>query len=198
MKLLKKYYSPWLILLLIALVIVVIGLFFRPDSVSYKLNSKEALVLLNDQSVQISIQDIPGKILIDVRTPDQYSQGHLPNAINIPVRQLLDKGNIKLYDSFSEGGKEVVFYGTDELQATGPVFLLYQLGYKNLRILKGEYTSLNDIKEPDPGSTEISLVDTSLIRTKPVMTVTPENSAAKGKLEPVKKFRKETSSGGGC
>lgn len=29
-----------------------------------------------------------GAVVLDVRTPDEFAQGHLPNAVNIPVQQL--------------------------------------------------------------------------------------------------------------
>lgn len=32
-----------------------------------------------------------GYVILDVRTPDEYSERHIPNAINIPVETIADK-----------------------------------------------------------------------------------------------------------
>jgi phage shock protein E len=50
-------------------------------------------VLLRGQSVQISPEAAQeylkkGALVIDVRTPAEFSAGHLPNAINIPLAQI--------------------------------------------------------------------------------------------------------------
>lgn len=50
-------------------------------------------VLLRGQSVQISPEVAQeylkkGALVIDVRTPAEFSAGHLPNAINIPLAQI--------------------------------------------------------------------------------------------------------------
>ncbi len=43
---------------------------------SYKqVTMEEAVQMMNEQS---------GYIILDVRTPEEYTQGHIPNAINVP------------------------------------------------------------------------------------------------------------------
>jgi 3-mercaptopyruvate sulfurtransferase SseA len=90
---------PWLSLLGLAFIIVILAFIFRPKSPDYQISATETLKLMNDQSMQVAVKDIAGKLLIDIRSADLYSQGHLERAINIPIRQLLDKESIELFNN---------------------------------------------------------------------------------------------------
>jgi len=198
MKQFLKTNSRWLSLLGLAVAIVIFAFIFRPKSPNYQISANEALKLMNDQSVQVEVKNIAGKQLIDIRSPEFYSQGHPESAINIPIRQLLDKESIELFDHLSENGKEAVLYGSDMLQATAPLFLLQQLGYKNLKLLKGGLTSFNEFKEPDLSTMEVSVVDTAAIHVKPELINKPVTTTAIQKSESVIPVRKNASAGGGC
>ncbi|NEW81839.1 MAG: rhodanese-like domain-containing protein [Mariniphaga sp.] len=193
-----KLNSTWLSLLGLSFIIILLVFVFRPKSPDYQINANESLKLMNDQLVQVSVKDIAGKQLIDIRLPELYSQGHPENAINIPVRQLLDKESVELFNKLSKNGIEAVLYGSNELQATAPLFLLQQLGFKNVKRLKGGLTSSNEFQETEPASTEISVIDTAVIHIKPGLidksVTTPESK----KSEAVLPVRKEASAGGGC
>jgi len=193
-----KTNSTWLSLLGLAMVIILMAFIFRPKSPDYQINANESLKLMNDLSVQVSVKDVAGKQLIDIRSAELYSQGHPASAINIPVRQLLDKESVELFDNLSKKGKEAVLYGSNELQTTAPLFLLQQLGYKNLKILKGGLTPSNEFREPDPASTEVSVMDTTAIRVKPEQIKTPVTTTVKKSAESLIPVRKVGSSGGGC
>ena len=42
-----------------------------------------------DQDAKVAWNKIEaGALVVDVRTPDEFAQGHLPNAINIPYQQI--------------------------------------------------------------------------------------------------------------
>ncbi len=189
---------PWLSLLGLALVIVLLAFIFRPKSPDYQISAGETLKLMNDQSMQIAVKDIAGKQLIDIRSTEMFSQGHPESAINIPIRQLLDEESVELFDNLLENGKEAILYGSDQLQATAPLFLLQQLGYKNLKLLKGGLTSFNEFKEPEIASSEVSVVDTAFIRLKPELNKVAVTKAVTKTRETVIPSRKAASSGGGC
>ena len=193
-----KTNSPWLSLLGLAVVIVILAFIFRPKSPDYQISAAETLKLMNDQSMQVAIKDIAGKQLIDIRSAELFAQGHPASAINIPIRQLLDKESVKLFDNLLENGKEAILYGSDQLQATAPLFLLQQLGYKNLKLLKGGLTSFNEFKEPEIASTEVSVVDTAFIHLKPELNKAPVTTAVTKTRETVIPVRKAAASGGGC
>jgi len=193
-----KTNSLWLSLLGLAVVIVILAFIFRPKSPDFQICTSEALKLMNDQSVQVEVEDIAGKQLIDIRSPELYSQGHPESAINIPTRQLLDKESVEFFNDLLENKKEAVLYGSDMLQATAPLFLLQQLGYKNLKLLKGGLSSFNEFKEPDLYATEVSVVDTAAIHVKSELINTPVTTIALQKSESAIPVRKSASAGGGC
>jgi rhodanese-related sulfurtransferase len=193
-----KINSPWLSLLGIALIIVLLAFIFRPKSPHYQISPKEALNLIDDETVSVAISDITGKLLIDIRPAELYSQSHPEGAINIPIRQLLDQESLELFGNLSEKGKMAVLYGSDELQTTAPLFLLKQLGYNNLKLLKGGLTSASEFKAPEVATTEVSVIDTAAIHSKPELTETSTITSTKKRGETVIPVRKGASAGGGC
>lgn len=190
--------KPWLSLLGLAVIIVFLAFIFRPKSLEYQLGADKALKLMNDQSMQVAMKDIGGKQLIDIRPSELFAQGHPENAINIPLRNLLDDESIDLYDQLLNNGKEAIIYGSDELQATAPGLLLQQLGYKNLRILKGGLTPSVEFKETALSSTEKMVLDTSAIRVKPELTIVSGTKPEDKKPQAIIPVRKQASAGGGC
>ena len=193
-----KTNSPWLSLLGVAVLIVVLAFLLRPKSPEYQINANSTLKLMNDQSCMITVQGVAGKQLIDIRSADLFAQGHPQNAINIPVRQLLEEESIELLDQILRNGKIAVLYGSDELQATAPWLLLQQMGYKNLLLLKGSITARGELKDTESPSTEASVVDLSAIQTKTAGPSTPATKAETKKAEVVIPVKKAASSGGGC
>lgn len=190
-----KSNKPWLSLLVLAVIIVFLAFLFRPKSPEYQTGAGQSVKMMSDQNLQVAISNLSGKQLIDVRPADQFAQGHAELAINIPVRNLLDDESIELFDRLQKNGQEAVLYGTDELQAVAPCLLLQQMGYSNLKILKGGFRSENQFQEPDPSATEVMLLDTGTMQSRQEVKVTATEPKKPQAVVPV---RKETSSGGGC
>ena len=76
--------------------------------------------------------NIPGAVLLDVRTPQEYREGHIPGSKNLPL-QTIDK-----VDSIVEN-KDTVLYvychsGARSRQATN---FLQHLGYTNVHNIGG-------------------------------------------------------------
>lgn len=193
-----KTNSPWLSLLGVAVLIVLLAFLLRPKSPEYQINANSTLKMINDQSGMITVQGVAGKQLIDIRSADLFAQGHPQNAINIPVRQLLEDESIELLNQALENGKVAVLYGSNELQATAPWLLLQQMGYKNLLLLKGGITARGELMDTESPATEASVVDLSAIQAKTAGTSTPVTKAETKKAEVVIPVKKATSSGGGC
>jgi rhodanese-related sulfurtransferase len=188
----------WLSLLGLAVVIVVLAFVFRPKSPEYHSSVNETLKLINDPAKQISLQEVSGKQLIDIRSAELFALGHPGNAINIPIRQLLSEESIELLDELKGNGKQGILCGSNELEATAPWLLLQQLGYKNILIFKGGISSNGELIETETPLSEVSVVDPTAFQAKPVEIKTADTKAEKKNPESIIPIRKAASSGGGC
>lgn len=83
-----------------------------------------------------------GAVVIDVRTPDEFAAGHLPNATNIPIQEFAAR--IGEVDKLVAGnhGKDVVVYcrsgkrsgkAKSQLDAAGYTRVVNGGGYDGLR-----------------------------------------------------------------
>ena len=76
--------------------------------------------------------NIPGAVLLDVRTPQEYREGHIPGSKNLPL-QTIDK-----VDSIVENKDTVLFVycysGGRSRQATA---MLQHMGYANVQNIGG-------------------------------------------------------------
>ncbi|HEY3373429.1 MAG TPA: rhodanese-like domain-containing protein [Prolixibacteraceae bacterium] len=187
--------KPWLSLLALAIIIVFLAFLFKPKTIDFSTNADQAIKLMKDTQNQVSLTDLAGKQLIDLRSMDQFAQGHADNAINIPVRKLLDDESLELFDRLLQSGQVAVLYGNDELQAAAPCLLLQQMGYFNLKTLNGVMAETNELKEPALPTTEIMLLDTAAMKAKVATKVLESSMKKPQNVVPV---RKAASSGGGC
>ena len=153
---------------------------------------------MNDLSVLVEIKDLAGKQLIDLRTEEVFLKGHPEGAINLPIRQLLDEESLETLDNLLESSKTAVLVGNNELQATSPLFLLRQMGYTNLKLLKGGLSSTNEFVATDLAATEVSVIDTAAIHVKPGQVNQAATSSPTIKTESIKPVKKAVSAGGGC
>ena len=73
--------------------------------------------------------------VIDLRRPYAFEKGHLDGALNIPVAQLLDRGNWRILRK----SHTILLLGETAAQANGPWLLLTQLGLENVKVLDADY-----------------------------------------------------------
>ncbi|PSB20410.1 rhodanese-like domain-containing protein [Phormidesmis priestleyi ULC007] len=82
--------------------------------------------IANVEGLKKLLED-PQTVLVDVREPSEYRSGHIPNAINIPLRTLthnLDK---------IVGDRPVVLYCSSGYRSAMGVMTLHLLGYENVQ-----------------------------------------------------------------
>lgn len=89
-------------------------------------------------------------------------------------------------------------YGSSELEAAAPLFLLRQLGYKNVKLLKGGINQSNEFFPSSPASTEVQVLDTAALHGKQEQIITPTGTSTRKKSETIIPVRKGASAGGGC
>ena len=73
-----------------------------------------------------------GAVLLDVRTPDEYRQGHIPGSKNVPLQSISKVAGI--IDNKSTPIFVYCLSGARSLQATA---ILKQMGYANVKNIGG-------------------------------------------------------------
>jgi rhodanese-related sulfurtransferase len=75
----------------------------------------------------------PGVIILDVRTPEEYAEGHLVNSVNIDFRD--DNFSARI-DSLDKS-KEYELYCRSGVRSGNSVELMHQKGFKKVDHLQG-------------------------------------------------------------
>ncbi len=73
-----------------------------------------------------------GAILLDVRTPEEFSQGHLPHSVNLPLQKL------SAISSVTENRQTPLFvYCQSGARSRQAVAMLRQMGYTEINNIGG-------------------------------------------------------------
>ncbi|GAB4411238.1 MAG: hypothetical protein Kow00106_05390 [Anaerolineae bacterium] len=110
-------------------------------------------VSVDDLSVEMI--ENPDLLIVDVRQPEEYAEGHLPGAINIPLRDLA-----KNLDALPDLNAKIVVYCGSAFRSAIAMTALQILGYTDVRNMKGgygawtaeEYTTTTEVFEPQRGT----------------------------------------------
>lgn len=85
-----------------------------------------------------------GAVIIDVRDPDEYAQGHIPGAINIPADNLEE-----ILNTVPDKNAHVFTYCLRGSRSSGAVKALKTMGYNNVISMGGinKYTGELEMSE---------------------------------------------------
>lgn len=125
---------------LFLLVIIISLLTFKKPEFNFVNSSEKTLEFVTNHNHILALKDFQeldkdSYLLVDVRSSFDYSKGHMENAVNIPKSQLLDPIATKICKDAVSAGKTMILYGENPETANSPCMLLYQLGYKELKLL---------------------------------------------------------------
>jgi rhodanese-related sulfurtransferase len=111
---------------------------------TWKAAGEEIDMIINVDAAEMAM-DIPfdeNLVILDVRRPVEYAEGHVENAVNIPLSDLSDPGNLvqleerdNLYIHCARGYRSVI-----------AASLLKQQGYNNLRNISGGWEFIRHTK----------------------------------------------------
>ena len=143
--------NPWrtLIALSAFVIILLIGFLTMPKPLlTFEKNISESVNALQESDayfypweLENVINEKPDNIvLFDIRDNFVFGQGHIPGAENLSASVLSREENIERMKELRDMGVTVVLYGDDELQANGPWMLYRQVGFNNVKLLKGGYS----------------------------------------------------------
>ena len=117
---------------------------FVPENTTkqYKLTAGEMLTEIQFGTEMVSSDELadwlinkdPSIQLIDIRTPKEYEQFHLDNAINNPLNQILED---EWVDYVDQGIKMNIFYSNGTTLSHEAWMITRQLGYENNYVLQG-------------------------------------------------------------
>lgn len=81
---------------------------------------------LNDYSA------VPGAVLLDVRTPQEYREGHVPKSRNVPLQSLEQAAGV-----ISDKSTPVFVYCYSGSRSSQAVSRLIKMGYQNVKNIGG-------------------------------------------------------------
>jgi len=118
--------KPFTILGIVLLVMLGLWIFNKVDdnSDSLKISAEDAKQRLDSEK---------GIILLDVRTPEEYRQKHIPNSTLIPVNVLASEAEGKLTNKDAE----IIVYCRSGNRSASAVKILNKLGYTHVYDLGG-------------------------------------------------------------
>jgi rhodanese-related sulfurtransferase len=110
--------------------------------------------------------------ILDVRSVADFSKGHIPGSISIPLAEISDS-RLKGLSLASEDN--IALYGISESSAKKAKMLLDILGYPRIRILSGGYTHwVEDGQDSEKGAPQPAL-EASVTTSVPGLEVEPES-----------------------
>lgn len=114
------------------LILIFIGtIYYIANTTSYdEISSKEAR-----QNLQMGKYDY----IVDVRTREEWNEGHLSNVINIPIGELVSELPKRIPDK----NARILFVCKKGIRASGVVVIAHKLGYTNVQAMIGNYRELS-------------------------------------------------------
>lgn len=88
---------------------------------------------INYENAQIILKNNKQVVLLDVRSPQEYREGHLPNAINIPLYDIKQKIE-KIIPNKEE---TLIIYCQTGNRSKSAAGICYQKGYTNIYNITG-------------------------------------------------------------
>lgn len=105
-----------------------------------------------DVVADMLVQKDPSLQLVDVRTPEEFAAFSLPEAINIPLSNLLADEYV---DLLNQDARMNIFYSNGSVFANQAWMITRQLGYENNFVLEGglNYWFSNVLSATEPAQT---------------------------------------------
>lgn len=157
-----------------------------------------------EEAIYYAEENDPWFVFIDIRNQYEYIKGHIPNAINIPLTELLTEETLKQFDSYVEDSISIVMYGNSQTDANAPWMMLKLLGYKDVKLMLGGYeyyakdpSEIDVMADMPEYYVEIAKYDFAAIVSEASLNVEESQTEASEPVIPVRK-KKKTIASGGC
>lgn len=183
-----------------------------PSDAKYDLSPKQALEFAAKGDNILSLEqfadmvyrpaDYPNVQFIDLRTPLEFDQGHLPGAVNIPEKSLVNRDNC---DVMLVNDKVNVLYGKVGDQAVESGLLLKMVGINNFKVVPADWDFIRE-NMLDEYAVYTGVYNNEKARYDYAKIVAETAGAAVGggsvaapaPAKPIIKRKKKEAGGGGC
>ena len=183
-----------------------------PSDAKYDLTPREALAYAQTNEDILTLDEFTDMVyrfqaytnvqFIDLRTPLEFDAGHLPGAINIPLKSLVNRDNCSV---MLNADKVNVLYGTYGDQAIEAGLLLKQVGINNFKICPADYSFIkNDLLNNYSVYTGVYNNEkprydyAKVVAETAGAAVGAGNTSAPAPAKPIIKRKKKEAGGGGC
>lgn len=86
-------------------------------------------------------QDSPATRLVDVRSPEEYRDGHVPGAVNVPLESLQDAPRL-----LTDKKAQLCLYCASGARSAMAAGMLRRMGYENCVNVGGIYNYSGDLE----------------------------------------------------
>lgn len=117
-------------MLYLIIILLILFLFLK-----YKKQNK---IELSPEETKRIIENREFDYLVDVRTLQEWNEGHHPLAIHIPIGDFVTL----LPEKIPNKNARIIFYCKKGYRASGTVEIAKKLGYKNIKYVDGRYIDL--------------------------------------------------------
>lgn len=128
-----------IIAIILIAVLICIGCFIYKTNKTNKTTTSNSTATTNGAKTNeirhVSMNDIvkimeenKDYVIVDVRTPDEYKEGHIPNAINIPNETI----NETVYNKLKDKNQLILIYCRSGSRSRQAAYKMQKLGYTNL------------------------------------------------------------------
>jgi rhodanese-related sulfurtransferase len=94
----------------------------------------------NGQAVPKGTETGSAQVFIDLRDPEAFARGHVPGALNVPAREILDRKHRKVF----KRDVPKLLYAEEEHVAATAAMLLLGKGVEEVRVVPGSIRHLEE------------------------------------------------------
>lgn len=196
------FYKSLVTLVAVLLIVMFASVYFKPSETMLR-SPEQVMEVLQTETHLTPLDSYLGlpkdaRLLVDLRSGHQYQQGHLEDAVNLPLGSLDKASERDRIEKALDSGKKVFLYAERMIDAEGAWMMLYQMGLDGMRVLRIDvYSDMQEVKITE--QEEAIKMDYAEIykdlSTKPVIQARPQPKP-KRNIQPVKKKKKKVPEGG--
>lgn len=128
--------------------------------------------------------------IVDLRTKQQFDKSHIENAVNLPVKEIVENKSL----SVLKNSKVNILYSDDYSLASNINTYLKQIGYTNVKYLQANYSDAEKYIK-NPANFNPRSVNHEVVKYNYNMFFNQPKKTAKPASAPVKKVKRAS---GGC